>query len=123
VINNTLFNAQSVAAVLKLHDNAHAESDDIVAIFDRYLRYVHLNEAGCKQLNTNADDLLGRNIVDMYPHIIASTNHRNLLKCLGGEEIRSVITGRDGELFSTVYLPIFMSRRVEGIYVRSRRSR
>ena len=119
VQNNTLFTRQAIAALLDLHGCPPSGTTDVVAIFDRHLRYVYLNEPGCRVLNVSPRDVLGHCIIEIYPHIIASANHRNLLKCLSGETINAIITGREGGHFATLYRPVHMNERIEGIFVRS----
>ena len=119
VLHNTLFTKQAIHALLDLHGCPPSGTTDIVAIFDRYLRYVYLNEPGCRVLNVSLSDIVGHCILEMYPHIIASSNHRNLLKCLSGETINAIITGREGHHFATLYRPVYIDEQIEGIFVRS----
>lgn len=92
------------------------QAGDILAIFDRHLRYVYLNEEGYRHLGREVQELIGNSIIDTYPDIIASANHRNLLRCLQGETIEAHLTGRKGHHFHTMYKPVILQERVEGIF-------
>src|SRR5688572_27148446 len=83
------------------------EKTTIVAAFDQELRYMFLNPAACKHMNAEPESLLGKSIIDVYPDIIASRNHRNLLRALEGEVIHDIIEGRFGHRMESHYEPVF----------------
>jgi PAS domain-containing protein len=100
---------------------AHERSAEIVAAFDTHLYYVFVNEAACKQLNSEPQSLLGKNIIELYPQMIASRNHRNLLRALDGKTIRDLIDGPAGQCFESIYTPVLKNGKVSYVIVKAKR--
>lgn len=98
--------------------NQILSSTDIAVLFDSDLKYVLANQVACLHLKRSAGELIGQCILDLYPEIIASPNHRYLLRALHGECISNVlITGRNGDHFKTTYMPYYQNAAVAGILV------
>lgn len=100
------------------------QSKDITAVFDRELNYLLINEAGCRQLQQPPEKLVGNCILDLYPQIIASENHRNLLRAVAGESVKNILIqdGRGG-YFKTWYRPILRDKQVVAVIATARQVR
>ena len=86
--------------------------------FDAHLNFREVNEVTCEYLANDADDLIGKSILDLYPGMTASKNHRNLLKALSGETIKDIILSHVSDLkLETTYVPVITGNRVTGISV------
>jgi len=91
-------------------------SPDFSVAVDEKIQYIAVNDVTCEYLNIKPEDLLGKNALDIYPEIIASKNHRNILKAISGESIEGeLIESRTGGLFITSYRPVFMDEQVKAI--------
>jgi PAS domain S-box-containing protein len=89
---------------------------DISVAVDDKIKYIAVNEAACRHLSIKPDDLLGKSALDLYPEIIASKNHRNILKALSGHSIEGeLIESRAGALLLTSYRPVIMDEQVKAI--------
>lgn len=97
-----------------------ARSSDIVVVFDSGLNYVYVNHAACIQLDRKPEQLIGKSIIDLYPEIIASRNHRSLLRAFQGETLHGVIESRKASFFETFYEPVFAGGQVVRVIVRAR---
>lgn len=97
-------------------DLCYKESSKIAVVLDQDLVYLAANSKACERLGCKEDDLIGRNILDIYPQMIASENHRNLLSALDGKTITAIIHTA-GVLFEVLYCPFLFNEKVEGIFV------
>jgi PAS domain S-box-containing protein len=105
----------------ELLEGALGLCDDNIVVFDRNLNYIMVNETACKTLDRPSSDIIGKCIIDLYPEIIASKNHRNLLSALSGHTIQDDIPSLSGtKLYSTLYKPVTIDGKVMGILVKSK---
>ena len=93
------------------------ESNNISIFFDQNLCYKIVNNAACEHIQMKAKELLNKNILDLFPEIVASANHRNLLRALDGLSIRTTVPDRNGKLFKCRYKPIYQNGKVLGVLV------
>jgi len=93
--------------------------DDIVAVFDTELSYLFANDAACKLLKKENHELVGKNLLELFPNLTASKSHRHLLQALSGEEVRRVRSEgtftRNGAIYESSYYPLKSKNKVEGI--------
>lgn len=98
------------------------KTDDIAVLFDEQLNYVALNDAAFIHMQRTSEELIGRCILDLFPDVIASSNHRNLLRALSGETIiNSRLKGRLGDEFIATYMPVFFENSIIGIAVNAQK--
>jgi hypothetical protein len=98
--------------------NQILSSTDIAVLFDADLKYVLANNVACRHLKRSAAELIGQCILDLYPEIIASPNHRYMLRALNGECISNVlIAGHNGDQFETTYMPFYQQTAIAGLLV------
>jgi hypothetical protein len=96
---------------------------DIAVLFDDELKYSLINSAACKQLNRTSESLMGKCILDLYPEITASENHRNLLRALEGDIVNEVIPGSRGEYFRSIYRPVSFLGKITHVLVKASKIR
>ncbi len=97
-------------------------ASDITVLFDKRLNYVALNAAALRHLKMAEEELIGRCILDLFPHLIASPNHKNLLRALEGESIMNFeLKSMNGVLFKTSYIPILPDGLIKGILVNAQK--
>ncbi|HEX8357688.1 MAG TPA: ATP-binding protein, partial [Segetibacter sp.] len=82
-------------------------SVDVIAVFDTDLNYVVMNRYGLKLYGIE-NSVIGRNMLDMFPHLKGGQMHADLVKSLQGETIhnpyyKSRISNRILENF---YIPL-----------------
>lgn len=96
---------------------------DIAVLLDTQLNYVAVNEAACNHLRLSSEQLVGRCILDLFPDMIASASHRNLLRALDGETIINFkFTGRYGTQLQADYVPVYPDDMVIGILISARKT-
>jgi len=83
-------------------------SIDIIAVFDRELRYLTLNNTACQFYNVTREAILGRKLLDVFPLLEQSSMVENLRRAFNGEAIYnhhyiSVVTQRQLDNF---YIPL-----------------
>jgi PAS domain S-box-containing protein len=83
-------------------------SVDVIAVFDKELRYVMLNKTGEHIYKGKKEDLIGRKILDVFPTLQGSEMFINLQKALEGQTIhhdayKSPLTGR---YFQNFFIPL-----------------
>ncbi len=101
---------------------ADAECDDPVYCFDENLHFVLVNKAGCEHLGKSADQLIDHGMLDVFPQMTSSKNHRNLLRALGGTSIADdFIESSFGPLFQCTYTPLIKNSKVSGVLLKARR--
>ncbi len=111
-----IFTQEYIADILRKNKATPAETEGFVVIFDKELQYMYVNETVLTFLARKPEELLGNSILEVYPDVIASDNHRNLLKALSGETIEEVLQGRTpGIFFNAVYTPITLKKSVVGV--------
>jgi hypothetical protein len=98
-------------------NEVHSKTDVAVAL-DSHLNYLCLNQRACEQLQREESELLGKNIVESFPSMIASRNHRNLLKAVSGMTIKDeVVEGATGHRYLASYEPLIIEGKVNAIIV------
>jgi len=83
-------------------------SVDVMAVFDQNLCYVSLNKASYELYEIKEEDIIGKNVLDVFPQVTASGMYEDLKKALLGQSIhnpayKSKVLGRDFENF---YIPL-----------------
>lgn len=68
-----------------------------------------------------ADSLIGKNILALFPYITGTKNHLNLLKASQGETVHDVIEGMNGAQFNCTYRPILDKGATSCIVVKSKK--
>ena len=86
-------------------------SQDMVVVLDSELNYLAVNETACRLLRKSESELIGNNLLEVFPQLIASTSHRMILQTISsGEILERVLTQgtftRQGAQYSTDYYPL-----------------
>jgi PAS domain-containing protein len=93
----------------------HASHDICVAI-DEQLNYIAFNDKACKYLRIKATDMIGRSALQVYPDIVASRNHRNILRAISGITIPlDLVESRMGDILKASYTPVFVEKEVKAV--------
>lgn len=81
-------------------------SIDVIAVFDRDLRYVALNKQAIEIYKR--DDLIGKKILDVFPQTLDSGMYADLLKALDGVTIQNVSYKSQvlNRYFENYYIPL-----------------
>jgi PAS domain-containing protein len=108
------------ASLLAGIDSDYRDAKDIVTVFDKSLNYLFVNKATCIRLSKKPYELIGENLLELYPEVTASENHRNLLRAINGEILSNrLIRGKDGFLFTTHYEPLIRNNNLIGVKLTS----
>jgi len=95
--------------------------DGMVTIFDADLNYLLVNNKTCALLNKQKDDIEGRNLLELYPSLIASEMHRYLLEAITGSSVIDVITEGtftgEGAKYSSSFHPLKKDGKVYAILI------
>lgn len=92
------------------------KSKDITVAVDENLNYIAVNETACAYLKVKPEALLGKSAIQLYPEIIASRNHRNMLRARSGEYIPAdLVESRMGDILKTSYTPVIIAGEVRGV--------
>jgi hypothetical protein len=98
--------------------NTIVSDQGVAMLFDDQLNYVAVSAPACIHFRMKKEELIGRCVLDIFPDIIASANHRNMLRALKGESImNSRIVSRMGIPMETSYIPVYPDGYVKGILV------
>ena len=96
------------------------QSSDICVAVDEHLTYIALNDVACQYLRIQPDMLIGISAIEKFPEIIASRNHRNMLRALSGEMIESdLVESRMGDMLQTSYSPVYSGKEVKAVILRA----
>lgn len=110
---------QDFSALLEL---AVSSSEDMIEVFDCDLNYVTANEKACVRLGKTLSEISGKNVLDLFPHIIASQNHRHLLTALNGSQVNDDVREPLGaDWYTTLYKPMVYEGKVIGVIVRAKK--
>lgn len=102
--------------------NTILSEKEIAVLFDDQLNFVAASAPALLHLQQREDELIGRCVLDVFPDVIASANHRNLLRALEGESIMNVrLVARNGIPFIATYIPVYPDGYVKGIVVYGRK--
>lgn len=93
-------------------------SVDLVGSLDTELNYITVNIQSKSILGFEPEEIIGRNIVEMYPAMIGTDTHKALLRAVQGEYIH--IPQRRGisnseRFFETFFIPLFQNKKVTGV--------
>ena len=83
-------------------------SVDLVAVFDRDMNYIMVNSRVMDYYNKGKEELIGKNVLDVYPEVSHTAMYHNLKRALNGEYVhdedyKSAIIDR---YFETYYIPL-----------------
>jgi len=83
-------------------------SVDLVTVFDRNLNYMMLNERADHYFDKKREEVIGKNILEIYPHTKESGMYEDLLRALSGEAVhnaryKSKLLNR---YFENFYIPL-----------------
>jgi PAS domain S-box-containing protein len=97
-------------------DTILESSVDIIAVFDKQLKYVALNKSACNIYKVDKEKLMGKKILDVFPQIKISGMYDDLQEALTGKTIhnpkyKSTIVDKHFENF---YIPL--KNRNEEVY-------
>jgi hypothetical protein len=93
-------------------------NENICVALDEQLEYIAISDTACRYLCVKAENLLGKNMLEVYPEITASRNHRNILKAFSGVTIKNEpIESRMGDLLLTSYNPVLSAGCVIAVIV------
>lgn len=91
-------------------------SDKICVAVDDHLNYIAINKVACDYLNIPPENLIGKCAIQVFPEIIASRNHRNILRALSGKFIESdLVESRKGDILKTSYTPVLIDQQVKAV--------
>jgi hypothetical protein len=94
------------------------DSSNICVAVDTTLKYIAVNETACGYLRVEPGNILGKYMLELYPEITASRNHRNILKALSGLPVNNEpIESRMGDLLLTSYKPVKSGERIIAVIV------
>ncbi|MFN8344612.1 MAG: ATP-binding protein [Spirosomataceae bacterium] len=88
-------------------------SVDVMAVFDRQLRYVTLNKAAYDLYRLKPEDIVGKHILEIFPQVIDSGMYAALNEALSGQTIH-ISKYRSGVLnryFENFYIPLQNARQ------------
>lgn len=83
-------------------------SVDLVAVFDRDMNYIMVNSRVMDYYNKRKEDLIGKNVLDVYPEVSHTAMYHNLQRALKGEYVhdedyKSAVIDR---YFETYFIPL-----------------
>jgi PAS domain S-box-containing protein len=94
--------------------------DDLIIVFDPDLNYTLINNSTYRRMGINKKNIIGKNILDIYPGIQSSVHYKSLVRASHGEIIHlEKITGviNSWDLFNVDYIPIIKNGRCSGTLV------
>jgi PAS domain S-box-containing protein len=85
-----------------------ASSVSVIAVFDRNFNYLVLNDYG-KQIYNVGDDIIGKNILEIFPQIKNSPMYQQLGEALKGKETKSHYykSWISNKVLENFYIPLF----------------
>jgi hypothetical protein len=96
-------------------------NEGISVAIDKQLTCIALNDTACQYLKIRPTDLLGKIAIEVYPEIIASRNHRNILRAMSGIHIPSdLVESRMGDILESSYTPVVVDREVKAVILNAR---
>ena len=100
--------------------SAVASDSEITVVFDKDLNYTFLNEAACKQLGRSLKDLIGKCILDIFPEVAYTPNHKNLIKAMHGEMIKDyILTTNSSTSYKCTYKPVKINGTITSVIVKA----
>lgn len=83
-------------------------SVDLIAVFDKNLNYLMLNKRSDEYYSLKREQVIGKNILDVYPHVIESGMFEDLKKALSGEYIHNskYKSSVANKYFDNYYIPL-----------------
>ncbi len=91
---------------------------DLCIALDAHLNFIAANDTACSHFNKSEYELVGRCILDLFPALIASKNHRNFLRALAGQIIENDhVVSMSGDRFNANYEPLVLNDEVKAVLV------
>jgi PAS domain S-box-containing protein len=67
-------------------------SVDFIAVFDKNLRYLVLNDSACRFYSVQKEDIIGKYLLDVFPQVKNSAMMEDLGRALQGEVVHNRTT-------------------------------
>ena len=83
-------------------------SVDLVMVFDREMNYLMVNERISDYYNRPREDFIGKNMLDIFPHLLNTRMYDNLQKALSGEYVhdQSYKSRTLNKFFESFFIPL-----------------
>jgi len=83
-------------------------SIDVIAVFDQDLNYIMLNKNPEGYSHHDRSYFLGKNMLEIFPQLLGSQTHKDLMRALKGEIIRNAHYRSPGSdrIFESYYVPV-----------------
>lgn len=103
----------------------HVNSSSFISVaLNDQLVYIAINSIACAYLKLEPKDIVGKAVLEKYPEVTASKNHRNILTAFSGETIENeLIESRMGDTLITSYKPYLYRNKVVAVVVKGKKSR
>jgi PAS domain S-box-containing protein len=98
-------------------------SVEIIMTFDKDLKYTSANKAALEFMNLSLEDVIGKNIIDVYPGLVVTEHFRYMLRALQGESFaKSGVRGvaKENVVLELNIKPLLIDKKVNGILVMAR---
>jgi PAS domain S-box-containing protein len=98
-------------------------SVELVSTFDRNLNYISINKAALQATGLPVEQVLGKNVTEVYPDIGETTQLQNMQRALRGEEVHERQTPglRQKNLCFDIYFkPLITNGEIRGVLVMAR---
>ena len=80
-------------------------SVDRIIVMDRYMNYLYCNEKAAGYYNLRKEDIIGKNVLEIFPASVNDPSHEHFRKALKGEMVRiPVIDGIVNDHYYEVFL-------------------
>jgi PAS domain S-box-containing protein len=112
--------------ILKIHADLISKIitenvNDVVVVLDTDLNYLFANDIACKLLEKEKEELEGKNLLVIFPNLIASKSHRHMLQALSGKDVKNARSEgtftRNGAIYESSYYPLKRNGKVEALLV------
>ena len=91
---------------LQLVENIVQSSVDRIIALDRNMNYIYLNRQAEEYYGFTKEQVLGKNILDVFPRLVNDPSYGELRKALSGEQVHIPVNTELQKYFETYLVPI-----------------
>lgn len=97
-------------------------SVEAISTFDKDLNYTSINKSALQDLNLSADDIIGKNVLEVFPQLKDSTQYTSMQRALAGETVfhNNIVSSINGTVYEAYFKPLIVKEEITGVLLMAR---
>ncbi|MCW3075979.1 MAG: sensor signal transduction histidine kinase [Bacteroidetes bacterium] len=97
-------------------------SVEAISTFDKDLNYTSINKTALQDLALSANDIIGKNVLEIFPHLKETAQYQSMQRALGGETVfhNNIISQSNGTVYEAYFKPLIVNEEITGVLLMAR---